>query len=187
MRVLPGIFYDTERKLSKVGYFQMKKTRSDSATTYDALILGTGLVAEFFGISDVTLGAWQKNGCPKLNRGRWDLKAVFEWWLENICQDQTGIDDSFAGVRKLYWGEKYRGEKFKNDIQEGKFAAWDLIEKEWIGRIVAVTSGLTSHGDRLPPLLEGRSRAEMREIILQEVIILRDAFARIGKYTPKGK
>lgn len=59
------------------------------------------------------------------------------------------------------------------------------IAKEWAARVAEVTAGLSALADRLPGVLEGKNRAEMREIISEEVRILRTAYAREGKYSPE--
>jgi hypothetical protein len=59
------------------------------------------------------------------------------------------------------------------------------IAKEWAARVGELTAGLTGLIDRLPPLLEGKDRAVMREIIHEEVWNLRDQYARDGRYSPE--
>jgi hypothetical protein len=59
------------------------------------------------------------------------------------------------------------------------------IAKEWAARVGELTAGLTGLIDRLPPLLQGKDRAEMREIILEEIWNLRDQYARDGRYSPE--
>lgn len=61
------------------------------------------------------------------------------------------------------------------------------ISREWSARVAEVTSGLSNFGDRLPPLLEGKTRGEMSLIIREEVRNLREAYAREGRYCPNGK
>ena len=59
------------------------------------------------------------------------------------------------------------------------------IAKEWAARVGELTAGLTSLIDRLPPLLQGKDRAEIREIIFEEIWNLRDQYARDGRYSPE--
>ena len=71
------------------------------------------------------------------------------------------------------------------DIEESKFISWDIIEMEWCKRVAEITSGLSALEDRLIGLIEGKTRDEVKEIVHREVIDLRDAYAKDGKYTPK--
>lgn len=59
------------------------------------------------------------------------------------------------------------------------------IAKEWASRVGELTAGLTGLIDRLPPLLQGKDRAEMREVIFEEIWNLRDQYARDGRYSPE--
>jgi hypothetical protein len=59
------------------------------------------------------------------------------------------------------------------------------IASEWAARVVEITAGLTALTNRLPPLLEGKDRVEMREIIREEIWNLRDQYAREGRYCPE--
>ena len=61
------------------------------------------------------------------------------------------------------------------------------ISKEWEIRASIIVNGLTIYQDRLPPLLEGKSKQEMREIIKRENNRLRDWYCKGGEYTPTVK
>jgi len=145
-------------------------------------------LAAFFGLTTRAIVKWHENGCPQIGRGKWNLKSVFDWWWDNIAQsraiEESG-DESMNEAKRLYWWQKADGEKIKNDQLKESLVSWDDIEKEWAGRVSVVTSGLEAFGDRLPPLLDGKQRKEMQEIIKGEVRLLRDAYAREGKYCPK--
>jgi len=145
-------------------------------------------LAEFFGVTVRTVANWHENGCPQVSRGKWNLKVVFDWWWDNIAQsravEESG-DESMNEAKRLYWWQKAEGEKIKNEQLRENLVSWEDIDKEWAGRVAVVTSGLEAFADRLPPILDGKPRKEMREIIKGEVRLLRDAYAREGKYCPK--
>ena len=153
------------------------------------LVLSTSEVAAFFGVSRVSVHKWHKNGLPKIKHGTFDLKIVFDWWWDNIAQYHTAelTDGSMDTARREYWQAKAESERIKVDQLKDTLVAWIEIEKEWCARVVVVTSGLNAFSDRLPPLLEGKSRPQMQKIIKDEVWQLRDSYARKGKYTTENK
>jgi len=51
-------------------------------------------------------------------------------------------------------------------------------------RVAEVTAGLNALSSRLPPMLEGKDKREMQEIIEEEIRFLRESYARAGKYCP---
>jgi hypothetical protein len=61
----------------------------------------------------------------------------------------------------------------------------DEIAQAWAQRVHELTAGLNTLINRLPTLLEGKSKNEMRVIIKKEIWYFRDSYARQGKYTPK--
>ncbi len=150
--------------------------------------LSTREVTEFFDINKSTLTRWKNAGSRGyLSRDRWDLKELTIWWIEFIYQGPVNeeTDSSLAAARRDYWQAKAEGEQLKVAELKESVVSWDKIETEWCARVAVVTSGLEAHADRLPPLLEGKSRAQMQKIIKDEVWQLRDSYARHGKYTPK--
>lgn len=146
--------------------------------------LTTKQCAELFEVSARTIQKWGELGLPQSKRNRWNLKAVFDWWDSNINSSRVFEDESMTEIKKDYWKEKSEGEKLKNRKTREELVPWSEVETEWAGRVSVVTSGLEAFGDRLPPILEGKPRKEMRDIIKKEVRYLRDSYARKGKYCP---
>lgn len=94
--------------------------------------------------------------------------------------------DEQAKRADLRW-RNARAEKeeiLTKQIRGTMFSKADVLT-EWTERVVAVASGLEALADRLPPLLAGLDPKEMQSIIKNEVRLLREAFARDGKYTPE--
>ena len=144
-------------------------------------------VCKFFDITAQTLSNWKEQGCPQVKYGTWDLKAVFDWWWENIASDKAareGGDESMNEAKRIYWWEKAKGEQYKNEQLAESLIAKDKIAKEWAARVAEVASGLSAMTDRLPPLLEGKTQADMRQIISDETWRMRDHYARKGKFCP---
>lgn len=154
--------------------------------------VSTKELAKFFGITTRAITKWHASGCPRIKRGKWDLKVVFDWWWEHMAQSRAveeAGDESINEAKRLYWWEKAKGEELKNSKLNGTLASWDDIEAEWCARLLAVTSGLGTLEHRLPPLIEGKGRRDVQLIIHNEIKYLRDSYARRGKYcpTPKAK
>ena len=68
---------------------------------------------------------------------------------------------------------------------KGSLASWREIENQWCARVQEISAGLEMLADRLAPLLIGKSRVEMHEIIKLEIWKLRDSYARKGRYCPQ--
>ncbi len=60
------------------------------------------------------------------------------------------------------------------------------VWRAWALRVAEVASGLETLADRMPPLLDGKSREDMKQIIDAEVWRLRDNYRRNGKYCEFG-
>ena len=62
-------------------------------------IVNTQIVADFFNVARQTVNAWGRAGCPKLGRGKWNLKQVFDWWQENLADTHVGLGRSSIKTR----------------------------------------------------------------------------------------
>lgn len=155
------------------------------------MIAGTNEIADLFGVTTMAVGLWVKKGCPKLGRGQWDVKEVFEWWLANIYQSPGGgaedNDESMLEAKRLYWSAKAEGERIKVEQTKANLIPKKDIANEWAWRMSEVTNGLNALAMRLPPLLEGKTQVEMREVIDKEQWVLRDMYCRTGRFCPAGE
>jgi len=77
-----------------------------------------------------------------------------------------------------------REENLNAELEKRLFSRKEAAEA-WAARVRIVCSGLETFADRLPPILEGKSRDEIKEIIRDEVRRLREAYVADGKYCPK--
>lgn len=145
-------------------------------------LVSTKEVANFFDLTPRTIQLWAKNGCPREARGRYNLKQVFIWWLENIQTDDS--DKELKKWKRHYWKAKSHMEHAKLDEILGDLISKDEIKKEWVGRVAVVTSGLESLAERLPLVLEGKPKDEMMEIIKAEIRELRESYARPSTWCP---
>jgi len=149
------------------------------------IILTTSEIASFFDVTRHAVQKWFKAGCPKVRHGKCNLKAVFNWWLDNIAETKISDTETIQELKAEHLREKIKGERLKNEQTEGNLISLDEIKKQWSARVGVVTSGLEAFADRLPPVLEGKSKSEMKQLIKREIRELRDSYARKGKYTPK--
>ena len=153
--------------------------------TLKPIILSTSQIGVFFGVSRWAVQKWLNAGCPKIKYGQLDLKAVFNWWFENIAESKIPDTERLQTLKAEHLTERIKGERLKNAQLEGSLFDQDTVVTEWAARVAVVTSGLNAFADRLPPLLEGKGRIEMQTIIRKETWELRDAYYRDGKYTPQ--
>jgi hypothetical protein len=140
-------------------------------------------LAAFFGVTQMTLTNWGKGGLPKLARGRYELKACFDWWLENI-QEPKAQTTTARDANERYWQAKADNEEIKRDQARGDLLPVAEIMPEWAARVGEVKQGLLSLKTQLPPVLEGKTRNEIRDLIEKYAKALCEGYARNGKYTP---
>ncbi|MBN1636380.1 MAG: hypothetical protein JW920_07695 [Deltaproteobacteria bacterium] len=149
--------------------------------------LSTKEIADLFNVTPRTVNAWHAMGCPKSGVNSFDAKAVFDWWWENIAEERAAAksgDESINEAKRKYWWSKASNETLKADQLKGNLVAWPDIEKEWTARVIAVTAGMESMSDRLPPLLFGKPLNSVQDVIRAEIGELVKNYARPGKYTP---
>ena len=130
--------------------------------------------------SKTTISDWVALGMPKLATNKYDLFAIHAWKTE---RDETG-NEVATDSKEKYW--KYHAEL--EEIKVGK-AKEDLIPRsdilpEWCARVGELTQSLEGMAIKLPPLLEGKNQKQMHKILYDEVGLMRDSYARTGKYTP---
>jgi hypothetical protein len=130
-----------------------------------------------------------RDGCPRNKDGSFNLIKVFTWVLDQQSIELEASCESEEGQR---WMDKYREERARLSEIERKKAEGLLIEKSeiaaaWAARVDVVTAGLEAFRNRLPPLLAGKSRLEIANILSEEVYQLRNSYATKGRYCPEIK
>jgi len=147
------------------------------------IYLNTTQMVELFGVTRKTLTVWKGEGADSayVSRGKWDLKVFLEWWLDNV-HETKGPSSPDIQAERLRW-ERGRADKIELQVQalKGEMKSKDEIHREWAARISLVVSGLNIYQDRLPPLLEGKTRNQMRAIIRKENERLRNWYIKEGK------
>jgi len=149
--------------------------------------LTTSEIMDIFDVgSSGTLTKWKKIGADiaEVGRNKWGLKEFLNFFLENIY---TRFDsEMFKEDRQRY--EKARADKMEIQVSmlKGDVMPKEEIHQGWAARMAVIINGLTIYQDRLPPLLEGKTKGEMRDIIKTENNRLRDWYCEQGgRATPK--
>jgi len=147
------------------------------------LIVSTSVICAFFEVSPRTPLNWKQSGCPCERHGRWDLKAVFDWWQNNIMVSASEEKNkALAAIKLDYWRDKARNERLRADKTEEELISKDEVAKQWAMRLSEVANGLAALSMRLPPLLEGKSQSGMRAIIDSEQKKIRGNYYRTGRF-----
>lgn len=147
--------------------------------------VNTTELCNFFNVTRPIPSEWAKLGCPKKGRGKWDLKAVYDWYNDNIVIDPA--------IKRNMAEAKLRREQAKAEMaeldcgrQKNELISREEVYRSWAERVREVRGGLLNFADRLAPVLEHKNRTEIYEIIKDEVWNLLDRYSRAGKHTPKG-
>ena len=146
---------------------------------------GTDELSGLFGVTRKCISDWCAKGMPKVKYGVYDLKAVFSWWQDNINSSEEDRDEDITEAKRQYWMAKAESERLKVGKEKELLFPKSEILEEWTGRCGEMKAGLRSLEVRLPPVLEGRSQPEMRDIIADEVWKLLDTYYREGRFTPR--
>jgi transcriptional regulator with XRE-family HTH domain len=149
-------------------------------------------IAEVLGVDRRSISRWVRDeNLPKNSDGTFDAGRCVGWLLnrleERLEQQAEEGPENAESARWLaaFRRERYKLSKLERRQREGTLISWVEVVKEWVARVVVVTSGLETFADRLAPLLAGKGREEIREVLRKEVRELRDQYARNGRYTPE--
>ena len=168
-------------------YFEQQGEGDEEGPEYDParpLILGTGDVARFFGVTQKCVSNdWRKAGCPQVKYGTWDLKAVFDWWWDNLASERAakmGGDESVNEAKRQYWWSKAEEGQIKVSQARESLISKEEVYKQWAQRMAEYKNGCYGMVNALPPLLEGQDQATMRQKIEDYVW---DMFKRVTRYS----
>lgn len=145
----------------------------------------TQVLINILGVSKASLTGWRKAGAPGyVRRDTWDLKIFLPWWAENIFGNTVDDDPTIQDAKRRYWLARACREELKADVEKGELMRKDAVSTRWAARVTELTQGLNMLQNRLPPVLEGKTRGEMHAIVADEIHRLRDQYAREGRYCP---
>jgi len=160
-------------KLSKTARHRLERIEADLKTLlvpeqrsdfiYDAANIG-----KFFDVTPRSVQKWAKEkGCPKLRHGFYDLKAVHEWWLENIRGDGSSPDIDKA--RQEYWRWKAERERISVHQLQGQLIERSRVEEVLMNFAAYIKRHVFLLAKRLPGRLSGKKEPEIRSIIEDEL------------------
>ena len=119
---------------------------------------------------------------PKFSRGKYDLKACFNWWQEEI--NSSGSEEEQSN-KDRYWAAKADKEEISRDLMKESVVTWEDIDPIWSERAAIYRSGIMALMYRLPPLLDGKDRHAMRGIVDDAGREILRGVLRGGKFTPE--
>lgn len=155
------------------------------AHTFDPKKLQRADIAKIFGVHPTTVSRWKPAGCPCSPDGKiYSAPDVHKWLVDQATAD-FGKDREPQGDSPAL--ERYREARAamaEIDLKEreGELISREDVSREWALRVAEISAGLEFLADRLPPLLVGKEREEIRKIIADEVYKLRETYSRRGKY-----
>lgn len=147
------------------------------------MLVTTTQLAEIFSVTDRAVRLWADKGCPKSGHGKWDLKDVLSWWLENIYRAEEDGEE-LAAAKLEYWQSKARNETVKANIAESSVMLVKDFKDAWMWRVSEMSSGLGAIPMRVAPLIAGKTEMEARKVLEKAMWEIRDKFSRTGKLTP---
>lgn len=162
---------------------QAQLKTKESAKKKAHTIVSTGDLCGIFEIFPSQVSLWKSRegaDVAAVGKNKWDAFAFLQWWLENKYDPIDPNDPDARQYRSRY--EKARAEKMELQVSilKGEMKPKEDIHREWAARAALVVSGLEIYADRLPPLLEGKSRNKMRAIIKKENHRLREWYVKQG-------
>jgi hypothetical protein len=137
-----------------------------------------------------TIARWTHAGMPRNKDGSYSLPAIVNWLVEREVAAATS-DQAMKGAPAAEADspalERYRSARaamaeLDLKVKKGELISNGDVARGWALRVAEVAAGLETLADRLPPLLVGKTREEIRIVIGDEVWRLRDQYARAGKY-----
>ncbi len=104
----------------------------------DRIIVSTGTICELLGVSRTTVKNWADEGCPRYEKGWWDLKEVFKWrglTSAKEIKNKKDEEDLTLKERKLYYEMKYKEKQaeniqIKNEIEKGEYLSRNEVKEE---------------------------------------------------------
>ena len=154
------------------------------------IIISMDDAAAYCGTSKKTISVNIKRGRIKQNSDGTFSKTELDKYLAGFGREsKSAKSETIKGQQekaelRFRLARAKREEMIVNQMK-GNLASWKEIHEEWAARVRAVAAGLNTMPDRLPPLIVGKSRDEIRAILQREFDELRETYERSGKVTPK--
>lgn len=121
--------------------------------------ISTKELCETLDVTPATLTHWKDAGCPQIDRGRWDLKAVLAW-RESRKQEPSDLSEE----KLKYWRAKASREQIRAAQEAGALIPTNEAKRLWGAVIINFIHKLETIPRKLPPLAYGRTAAEIEAI-----------------------
>lgn len=177
---------------SEVKHFRQIESELEdlSSSNSGKIIISMDDAAAYVGCSRKTISVNIKRGRLKQNADGTFSRAELDKFLSGYGRHGPSAESESMRARQekaelRYRLARARREEMLVENMKGNLAEWSTIRAEWAARVRAVAAGLNAMPDRLPPLIVGKSRDEIRAILQREFDELRETYERSGKVTPK--
>jgi hypothetical protein len=145
-------------------------------------------IAWAFIVNVRTITRWVKEGFPRNEDGSYHLQKCIQWVIDRV-EEKSGTSNQDS-EESLHWLGQYRKEKaimarLRRETLEGDLMSKTEIIDQWTKRVIITKLGLLAFKDRLPAMLEGKTRKQISRIVEFEVLELLKSYTAPGKYTPR--
>jgi phage terminase Nu1 subunit (DNA packaging protein) len=143
-------------------------------------------LAEYLSRSERTIAYYKNQGMPVNLDGTYDLDAIDAWFDDRkekgTGQPHGGKPDTGdkSGWEAVYKEMKARIAELELRKLSGELISREEVYQQFVARILEIGRALSALSRKLPPLLEGKEKRDMEEIIEGETRIIRERFARPG-------
>jgi hypothetical protein len=144
-------------------------------------VMEVAAVAAFLGVSVSAVGNYCQMGMPKAERGKYNLKDCFKWWLENIYAPKNATAQAKTDHER-YMAAKADNEELKRDRLREALIPKERVVTEFASRAADLKTTLRAFRFRLAPTLEGKEREDIAHIMGKEIDLLLESFCRMGRY-----
>ena len=133
------------------------------------------------GVNVRTVNRWAKDGLPRRSDGKYDARECVRWLIDRSIENSGTAGPE--NEESAEWLAKYRRERFKiTRIErlrmEGELMDKNKVSEAWAKRLSNLAHSLNNLVDRLPPILEGKSRSEIGSILKTEIWVFRMAYSQ---------
>ena len=97
-------------------------------------IFGTNQTCDFFSVSRDTLSVWAKQGCPKIDSGKWNIKEIMNWRGQSSAAGKT--KEQSNEFRKLKADADIKELKVEKEgislaVLRGEFINKQEVDRQW--------------------------------------------------------
>ena len=154
------------------------------------LITGYKEACEYLGISKRMMSYHVTKGNLRQNKdGSFEIQEL-QRWAERYKRKKSGggvypsIDERQQKADLRFRQARARREEMLVRQLEGALLSQKDVAEAWGKRKANMRSSLLTFIDRLPPMIEGKSRKQISGILKNEIYYFLDQYAQDGKYCP---